>query len=153
GQRHALLDQIAPESLDRFGVAWVAQLRGSTAPLTATPIVADGVIFVTESPHGAVALDAVTGEEIWRFQRPLSGTLALCCGAANRAAAVPGDSVYLATLASHLVAVDASTGRLKWDVSVADPSEGYSMTGAPLAFGDRVVVGVAGGEFGIRGFV
>src|SRR5882672_2568519 len=79
--------------------------------------------------------------------------LRLCCGAAKPGVAILNDSVFVATLDAHLVALNASTGRKKWETGIADFRDGYSMSGAPLALGDRVVVGVAGAEFGIRGFI
>jgi alcohol dehydrogenase (cytochrome c) len=153
GHRHSDLSQISPKNIGDLRVAWVVQLRSGDKFLEASPIVAGGLIYVTESPDGVVALDAKTGDRVWRFSRPLPDKLPLCCGAVNRGVAILGSSVYVGTLDARLVALDASTGRKRWEVEVAEPRDGYSMTGAPLALTDRVVVGVAGGEFGIRGFV
>jgi alcohol dehydrogenase (cytochrome c) len=119
-----------------------------------TPIVVNGVMFVTEVPDGVVALDATTGNVLWRFSRPIDPSkLPLCCGAFNRGVAVMDNRVFVATLDAHLVALDASTGVKLWDVEVAPPKEGYSMTSAPFAVEGHIVVGVAGGEYGIRGFI
>jgi len=153
GHRHSLLSSISKQNVRSLRVAWVSQLRSAGEYLEASPIVASNLIFVTESPDGVVALDAATGEKAWEFTRPVPSGLRLCCGSVNRGVAILNDSVFVATLDAHLVALNASTGRKKWEIKVADFGDGYSMTGAPLALGDRVVVGVAGGEFGIRGFV
>jgi len=153
GHRHSRLSQITKRNVRDLRVAWVAQLRSVDAFLEASPIVASNVVFVSESPDGVVALDATTGGKIWEFRRALPASLSLCCGSINRGVAILNDSVFVATLDAHLIALNASSGRKKWEATVADFRSGYSMTGAPLAVGDRLIVGVAGGEFGIRGFV
>ncbi|MEO8225765.1 MAG: PQQ-binding-like beta-propeller repeat protein [Gammaproteobacteria bacterium] len=152
--RHSALTQINKANAGKLKVAWAAQLRSSTKPLSATPIVADGLMFVTEAPDGIVALDAKTGALVWRYRRPVDPSkLPLCCGAFNRGIAIRGDKVYVLTLDAYLVAVSTATGRMVWQTKVAESREGYSMTSAPLAVDGHVMVGVAGGEFGIRGIV
>jgi alcohol dehydrogenase (cytochrome c) len=153
GHRHSLLPQLTKNNVRNLRLAWVAQLRQVDRELQATPIVADGVMFVSESRDGVVALNARTGEVIWTYRRPVPDRLSLCCGMPNRGVAVMGRTVFVTTIDAFLVALDANTGKQRWIVKVADYRDGYSMTGAPLALGDRVVVGVAGGEFGIRGFL
>ncbi len=153
GHRHTSLSGISKQNVRELRVAWVAQLRSEQEFLEASPIVASSLVFVTESPEGVVALDATTGRKVWQFRRPVPSGLPVCCGSVNRGVAILNDSVFVATLDAHLVAVNASTGRKKWETKVADFHDGYSMTGAPLALDDRVIVGVAGGEFGIRGFI
>ena len=154
GHRHSALAQMNRDNVQNIRVSWVAQLMPSKKPLAATPIVAGGLMFVSEAPDGVVALDAKTGRVVWRFNRPIEAAkLSLCCGAFNRGVAVLGSRVFVATLDSYLVALDAATGRKLWETKVAEANEGYSMTGAPLAIGDRIIVGVAGAEYGIRGFV
>jgi alcohol dehydrogenase (cytochrome c) len=154
GHRYSLLKQIDAHNVSKLRVAWVSQLRPSTKPLSATPIVVGGVMFVTEAPDGVVALDALSGRTLWRFRRPIDPSkLPLCCGAFNRGVAVLGNRVFVATLDAALVALDSATGSRIWEVQVAPPAEGFSMTSAPLVVNDQVVVGVAGGEFGTRGFV
>ncbi|HVW69543.1 MAG TPA: PQQ-binding-like beta-propeller repeat protein, partial [Steroidobacteraceae bacterium] len=118
-----------------------------------TPLVVDGVIFTTEPPDDVLALDVRTGRKLWSYQHRLPSKLPLCCGRVNRGLAMTGSTLYLGTLDAHLVAVDAGSGDVKWDVEVADPAQGYSITGAPLAFGQMVVIGVSGGEFGARGLL
>ena len=153
-QRHSRLNQINRTNVRDLRVAWATQLRPATKPLAATPIVANGVMFVSEAPDGVVALDARDGRILWRFSRPVDPSkLPVCCGAFNRGVAVLGSRVYVATLDSWLVALDAATGKRVWEVQVADHKDGYTMTSAPLILDGLVVVGVAGGETGIRGFL
>lgn len=153
GHRHSPLSEISKGNVRNLRLAWVAQLRQRDRELQVSPIVADGVMYVTESRDGVVALNAKTGQVIWTFRRPVPDGLSLCCGAPNRGVAILGKTVYVATIDAYLVALDANTGKQRWTTKVADYGDGYSMTGAPLALGDRVVVGVAGGIFGSRGFL
>lgn len=154
GHRHSALAQVNRDNVRDIRVSWVAQLMPSKKPLAATPIVAGGMMFVSEAPDGVVAMDAKTGKVLWRYRRPLNADkLALCCGAFNRGVAVLGSKVFVATLDAYLVAIDALTGQRLWETKVAEAKDGYSMTGAPLVIGDQLIVGVAGAEFGIRGFV
>ncbi|HAB29700.1 MAG TPA: PQQ-dependent dehydrogenase, methanol/ethanol family, partial [Gemmatimonadetes bacterium] len=118
-----------------------------------TPLVVDGVMYVTEAPSNVIALDARTGSQYWRYNHDLPDDLNYCCGRNNRGVAVLGDRLYMGTLDAHLVSLDAKTGDVIWDAEVADEATGYSITGAPLLVGDKILTGVAGGEFGIRGFV
>jgi alcohol dehydrogenase (cytochrome c) len=154
GFRYSKLNQINRDNIGNLRVAWTAQLRPSTKPLSATPIVSGGLIFVTEAPEGVMALDAKTGRVAWRYSRPIDASkLPLCCGAFNRGVAVLGSRIYVATLDSYLVALDANTGTELWQAKVAEPAEGFSMTSAPLVVEGHVIVGVAGGEYGMRGFL
>lgn len=153
GHRHSPLSKVTKGNVASLRLAWVAQLRQIDRDLEVSPIVANGTMFVSESRDGVVALDAKTGEVIWTYRRPVPDALPLCCGMPNRGVAVLGRTVFVATIDSYLAALDANTGKLRWIVKVADYHDGYTMTGAPLALGDRVIVGVAGGEFGIRGFL
>jgi alcohol dehydrogenase (cytochrome c) len=153
GHRHTPLANITRTNVRDLQIAWVAQLRSSDELLEASPIVHNGRIFVTESPDGIVSLDAKTGKPVWSFRRPVPADISLCCGMYNRGAAILGDQVFIQTLDSYLLAIDATTGQKRWQAKVADYHEGYSMTGAPLALRDRLVVGVAGGDFGVRGFI
>jgi alcohol dehydrogenase (cytochrome c) len=152
--RHSRLNQINRTNVQDLRVAWAAQLRPATKPLAATPIVANGVMFISEAPDGVVALDARNGRVLWRFTRPIDASkIPACCGAFNRGVAVLGTRVFVATLDAYLVALDAATGRRLWETQVADYRLGYSMTTAPLVLDGKVVVGVAGGETGIRGLL
>jgi len=153
GHRHSLLSQLNKSNVRSLRLAWVAQLRPVDRELQVSPIVAGGVMYVTESREGVVALDARTGAVLWTYRRDVPDKVPGCCGMPNRGVAVLGQTVFVATIDSFLVALDANTGEQRWIVKVADVQDGYTMTGAPLALGDRIVVGVAGGEFGIRGFL
>ncbi len=152
GWRHSQLEQINRSNVDKLKVAWVYQMP-ILERLETTPIVIDGVMYITEPPSNVVALDAETGRPYWRYQRSLPGKINVCCGAVNRGVAVSGDRVFLGTVDAHLVALHAKTGAVLWDVAVADPKTGHSLTGAPLIVKDMVITGVAGGEYGVRGFL
>ena len=151
-QRYTRLDQINNENAAELEMQWAFQLRALDRAET-TPVVVDGVMYVTESPSNVIALDAKTGSQYWRYNHNLPEVLNFCCGRNNRGVAVLGDKLYMSTLDAHLVSLDAKTGSVLWDVEVADEATGYSKTGAPLVVGDKIITGVAGGEFGIRGFV
>ena len=118
-----------------------------------SPIVVNGVMYVTTSFNHLYALDARTGEELWHYTRKLGPITTYCCGPNNRGVAVYGSKVFLATLDSHLLALDAKTGKMAWDVAIADPEQGYSETMAPTVVKGKVLIGTNGGEYGIRGFV
>ena len=151
-QRFSRLDQIDRQNVDELELKWAYQIpqidRAETVPL-----VVDGVMFVTEAPSNVVALDAATGRPYWRYDHELPDDLRICCGRNNRGVAILGETLYMSTLDAHLVAIDARTGNLVWDTEVAEHTSGYSKTAAPLIVKDKVVTGIAGGEFGIRGFL
>ncbi len=151
-QRYSGLDQIDTNNAGQLEMLWAFQLRALDRAET-TPLVVDGVMYVTEAPSNVIALDARTGSQYWRYNHDLPDDLNYCCGRNNRGVAVLGDRLYMGTLDAHLVSLDAKTGDVLWDVEVADEATGYSMTGAPLLVGDKILTGVAGGEYGIRGFV
>ncbi len=152
GRRYSPLDQIHTGNVARLRVAWVHQVDELDAFET-SPIVVDGTMFITEPPNGVKALDARTGRRLWSYTKQVPKDLRLCCGKVNRGVAVLGDTVFYASLDAHLIALDARTGRLRWDVTMADYKAGYSSTGAPLAVKDKIITGMAGGEFGVRGFL
>lgn len=148
------LDQINTENIDELEPVWTFS-TGVNDGHEAPAIVNDGIMFVTGAFNTLFALDARSGDLIWEYRRPLAEDVApeVCCGMVNRGVALYGDNLYMATLDSHLLAFDAVSGEIIWDVTVADYLQGYAMTLAPLAAEGKVVVGVAGGEYGIRGFV
>jgi alcohol dehydrogenase (cytochrome c) len=152
GQRHSGLVEITPANVGRLRPAWVYQSR-ETGKLETSPIVVDGVLYLTEKPHLVTALDGRTGRPLWSYRRPPAVGVPGCCGPVNRGLAVLDDALFLGTFDAHLVALDLRTGRVRWDVTVAEPGLGYSVTLAPLAAKDKIIVGVAGGEFGARGFI
>jgi alcohol dehydrogenase (cytochrome c) len=118
-----------------------------------TPLVVDGIMYVTQRPNDVLAVDAKTGRVFWMYRHTPSPEARVCCGSNNRGVAILGDTVYLGTLDARLVAIDAKTGKPLWNVPVGDPKLGYSITMAPLIVKDKVLVGTGGGEYGIRGFV
>ena len=151
-QRYSALDQVTPDNVTDLGLQWVYQ-AAAPGPWQATPIVVDGVMYLTQRPNDVVALDARTGRVFWIYSYPTPSDHKACCGANNRGVAVLGDRVFMATLDAHVVALDAATGAELWDVEIADKNLAYAFTLAPLAVGDKVVVGSTGGDQGIRGFI
>src|SRR5206468_417326 len=151
GQRYSTLSQITPENVKNLELQWLFQAR-SLEKFEATPIVVDGVMYTVEAPNNIVALDAATGRVFWTFTyTPVEGARP-CCGRVNRGVAILGDTLFMATIDARLIAVDAKNGKQLWNVAVAKPESGYAMTLAPLVVKDKVIVGTAGGEYGIRGF-
>ncbi len=151
-QRYSRLDQVHSRNVSGLELKWAYQLSAFDRAET-TPLVVDGVMFITEAPSNVVAVDAATGRRYWSYEHELPEDLRICCGRNNRGVAILGDTLYMSTLDAHLVAIDARTGNLVWDAEVADYRAGYSKTSAPLVVKDKVVTGIAGGEFGIRGFL
>jgi len=152
GRRHSALDQINVTNVRSLTAKWVYQ-TGATGKLESTPLVVDGILYATAQDDRAFALDARTGRPIWLYQRQLPGDLRPCCGHVNRGLAILGDKVFLGTLDAHVIALDAKTGNIIWDVTAADYQKGYSFTGAPLAVKNLIITGVSGGEYGVRGFI
>ena len=151
-QRYSTLDQITRDNVQKLDLAWVYQAQ-TNEKFELTPIVADGVMYITEPPNDVVALDAQTGRVFWTYQHNLPTRLALCCGRVNRGLAILNDTLYLATLDGHLLAIGTRTGKVIWDVDVVDYRKGYSFTAAPLVVKDKVITGPAGAEYGIKGFL
>ena len=149
---HSSLARITPANIADLELKWVWQAT-SLEKLEATPLVVDGVMYLTDPPADALALDARTGRVFWRYKHPMPAGVTPCCGRVNRGLAISGNTLLMATLDAHLVALDARNGRVLWNVEVADFASGYSLTLAPLVIGDKVIVGPAGGEMGIRGFL
>lgn len=137
--------QMVPRQMFQTGIAKLGSFEN-------TPIVVDGVMYVTTPYNTAMAYDLKTRKELWRYEHKL-GTTIYCCGPNNRGVAIHGPHVYMGTLDGRLVALNRKDGSVAWDIEVADPSFGYSLTHAPLVIGDNVIVGVSGGEYGIRGHV
>ena len=144
--------QINTKNVKDLRVAWIFQtdIRES---METSPIVVNGVMYVTTSFDHLYALNAQTGEQLWHYKHDMGPITVYCCGPNNRGAAVYGDKVYIATLDAKLDAVDAKTGKLVWSQQIADPSLGYSETMAPTAVDGKILIGTNGGEYGIRGFV
>jgi len=152
GHRFSALKQIDTRNVRDLAVRWVFQ-SGVSGNFETTPLVVDGVMYVTGPENHVWALDARTGRSIWHYRRALPEKVRACCGHVNRDVAALGDRLFLATLDAHVVALDAKTGSVVWDVEAADYKAGNSFTLAPLAVKDKVIVGVAGGEIGVRGTI
>ena len=153
GHRFSPLAGITPANVERLRPAWVYQVQ-EPGPVQATPLVADGVMYVTEARSRVAALDLRTGRTLWRYEPQIPKDVrAIGFGPTNRGVALLDDRVYVGTLNAHLVALDAVSGAVRWDVQVADNALGYAITSAPLAIDGKIIIGVGGGEAGIRGFL
>jgi alcohol dehydrogenase (cytochrome c) len=144
--------QISRDNVKNLHVAWIFQTDVKES-LETSPIVVDGVMYVTTSFSHVYALNAKTGEQIWHYNHKMGPITTYCCGPNNRGVQVLGDLVYLATLDAKLVALNAKTGEVVWTTDIADPEQGYSETMAPTVVKDKVLIGTNGGEYGIRGFL
>ena len=144
--------QITASNVHGLRPAWIFQ-TDIIDTLETSPIVVNGVMYVTTAFDHVYALNAKTGEQIWEYKHKMGPVTTYCCGPNNRGVAVYGDNVYFATLDAQLVALDAKTGAMKWAKQVADPEKGYSETMAPTAVKGLILLGTNGGEYGIRGFV
>jgi alcohol dehydrogenase (cytochrome c) len=156
GHRHSLLTQMTPANVKNLELQWVFQTRTPAEPaekFEATPLVVDGVMYTVLAPNHVVALDAATGRMFWMYSPRLSPLARVCCGRVNRGLAILGDTLFMGTIDGHLIAIDAKNGKPVWDVSLSKPELGYSFTMAPLVIKDKVIIGPAGGEYGIRGFI
>jgi alcohol dehydrogenase (cytochrome c) len=151
GWSYSPLDQVTPENVADLQPVW-AYSTGVDSGHEAPPIVNDGVMFVSAPYNKLMAFDAATGEQLWEFQRELPEDFSALHNT-NRGIALYGDKVYLAALEAVLLALDAKTGEVVWEKQVADYQTGYYMTLAPLIADGNVMIGVSGGEFGVRGFV
>lgn len=153
-QRFSALTQINESNIAQLNLAWSAEFdtnRGQEA----TPLVVDGVMYISTAWSKVYAFDAATGRELWRFDPQVPGEWAVysCCDVINRGVAFWKGKVYVATLDGRLVALDAATGREVWSVLTVDRSRPYVITGAPRVFKDKVIIGNSGAEFGVRGYV
>ena len=151
-QRYSPLTQITPGNVGNLQLQWAFQAR-SLEKFESTPLVVDGVMYLTQAPNDVVALDAATGEIKWLYSYSPSREARPCCGRVNRGVSILGNTLYMGTIDAHLIALDARDGKLLWDIEVAKAEAGYAMTHAPLIVKDKVIVGTAGGEYGIRGFI
>lgn len=152
GHHFSALGQITPANVKQLQAKWSVQMPGRS-PLEATPLVVDGTIYTSGQPGQVFAIDAKTGLVIWRYERRQKVVNPYQTNAYSRGVAILGDRLFMGTLDAALVALDARTGRVLWETQVADTMKGYTITQAPLAIKNEIVVGVAGGEFGIRGFI
>ena len=152
GHRYSGLRQVDTTNVKNLELKWIYQ-GAVMGNWQATPLVVDGVMYVSQRPNDVVALDAATGRAFWMYRHNTSPDHRACCGANNRGLAISGDTLYMGTLDARLVAIDTKSGRQRWSATVADMKAGYSLTLAPLVVKDKVVVGVGGGDLGVRGFI
>jgi len=153
GRRYTPLNEITPANVSRLRLRWVHQFGTSGSKIESTPIVVGGFIFTTLPPSDVVALDVRSGDIRWSYRGSVPDNLPIDTVASNRGLAVLGDVLFLQELDCVLVAINATNGNVIWQTRACNPSDDYTMTGAPLIVNGSVVVGVAGAEYGIRGFV
>ena len=144
--------QINAGNVGKLRPAWIFQTE-IVDTMETTPIVVNGVMYVTTAFNHVYALNARTGQQIWHHKHEMGPITTYCCGPNNRGVAVTGGKVYMGTLDAQLVALDAKTGKQLWATEIADPEMGYSETMSPTVVGNKVLIGTNGGEYGIRGFV
>ena len=151
-QRYSPLTEITRDNVRNLELKWVWQTR-SLEKFEATSLVVNGVLYTVQPPNDLVALDAATGRVFWTYSHTPAADARTCCGRVNRGVAILGDTLFMGTIDAHLLAIDARSGQLIWDTIVAKSAERYSITHAPLVVKDKVMVGTAGGDMGIRGLI
>jgi alcohol dehydrogenase (cytochrome c) len=151
-QRYSLLSRITPANAKDLEMKWVYQTF-STHTFQTTPLVVDGTMYLTSGPNDVTALDAATGRPYWIYKYTPQPGYKACCGAPNRGLAIHGDTLFMGTVDAHLIALDAVTGHVKWNTTVATTTDGYAISHAPLVIKDKVIVGTAGGEYPTRCFI
>ncbi|MEM1110363.1 MAG: PQQ-dependent dehydrogenase, methanol/ethanol family [Pseudomonadota bacterium] len=152
--RYSPLTSVSRATISRLGLAWHVDLP-DTGGLQGTPLVADGVMYITGNWNVVTAIDAATGELLWRYdpQVPRARAKALCCGTVNRGLALWQDTVLMGTLDGYLIAIDRESGSERWRTLTIDQSQSYSITGAPRVANGVAVIGNGGAEYGVRGYV
>mgnify|MGYP003323092542 FL=1 len=150
--RYYPASQINTSNVKNLRPAWIFQTEIVESQET-SPLVVNGVMYITTSFNHVYALDAATGAQIWHYKHKMGPITTYCCGPNNRGVAAYGDKVFMGTLDARLIALNAKTGKLVWDTKIADPELGYSETMAPTAVNGKILIGTNGGEYGIRGFV
>jgi|TARA_B100000959_G_C14968261_1_gene618678 alcohol dehydrogenase (cytochrome c) len=163
-QRHSGLKQVNRENVSKLVPVWTFQ-TGVLDGFECTPLVVDGIMYITTPWNHAYAIDCKTGSQLWHYQKSLPENLALCCDAVNRGFAIYGERLYMSTLDAHLVCLDKNTGEEIWDEEITAPGPAggaeeteiyklaYSATVAPLVVKGKVIIGISGAEYGIRGFI
>ena len=153
-QRFSPLTRSIKTTSRNLGLAWYFDLDTSRGQ-EATPVVIDGTMYVTSAWSKVFALDARSGKEKWRFDPQVAGAKAIdaCCDVVNRGVAAWGNKVFFGTLDGRLIALDMATGKPAWSVQTTDPTQRYTITGAPRVINGKVIIGNGGGEMGVRGFV
>ena len=150
--RYYPASQINRDNVKRLSPAWIFQTE-VVESMETSPLIVNGIMYATTSFSHVYALNAATGAQIWHYAHKMGPITTYCCGPNNRGVAALGDKVYLGTLDARLVALDAKSGKVVWNVEIADPELGYSETMAPTAVNGKILIGTNGGEYGVRGFV
>jgi len=158
GQRHTRASQLTAQNVGKLTLQWTLQTDVPGFPgrgIETTPLVVDGVMYVSGNANQAWAIDARTGARLWSYVRTLPENFAasICCGPVNRGLAILGDRLYMGTLDGHLIALDRRTGMVVWDAKVGDLKTANPITMAPLVVKNRIIVGVAGSDFATRGYL
>jgi alcohol dehydrogenase (cytochrome c) len=150
--RYSTLAQIHTGNVARLAPKWIYQ-SGLPGRMQATPLIFGGMMYLTGHGNHAFALDLLTGKPVWRYAKAVPADAKGCCGTPNRGFAALGERLYKVNFQGTLVALDAKTGQVLWETEVASYKAGLSLTAAPLVVKDKVIVGMAGAEFGVRGFL
>ena len=145
-------DKINRDTVAGLRPVWIKQTGVTGGAFEVTALVNDGRMYLTTANSHLIVVDPLTGAELWRYDHEFEN-VDLCCGPHNRGLGLYEDKVFWGTLDAHLLAFDAATGIQLWDAEVGDHRESFSVTGAPLVVKDMVLIGVGGGEFGIRGYI
>ena len=160
-QRHSLLTQITPANVKNLELQWVWQSK-SLEKFEATALAVDGVLYTVQGPpvqgqYEVVALDGVTGRVFWTYNYAPGPQARVCCGRVSRGLSILGDTLFLGTIDAHLIAIDAKTGKVIWNTEAAKLTDKitdkYAITHAPTVVKDKVIVGMAGGDLGVRGYI
>ncbi len=153
-ERHSPLDQINTSNVDQIGLSWSFE-TGTNRGHETTPIVKDGVMFITAPWSVVHALDAKTGDLLWTHDPQVERAWAnnACCDVVNRGVALYENSIFFGTLDGRLISLDKDTGNENWSILTIDKSWPYTITGAPRIVKGNVIIGNGGGEFGVRGYV
>ncbi len=152
GWRFSDLKQINTANVARLAPEWIFQ-SGIAGKWQAMPLVFDKQMYITGPGNHAFALDALTGKQVWHYSQPVPKGVNVCCGQPNRGFAVHGDLLIKVNMEATILAIDRRTGKVVWETVIDDYKKGYSATVAPLVVKDKVIIGIAGAEFGTRGFI
>src|SRR5262249_23254702 len=152
GWRYSELSEIDTRNVGRLSPRWIFQ-TGLGGGFETTPLVFGGQMFLAGPSNNSWAVDALSGRPIWHFRKTPPTRLNLCCGEVNRGFAVRGDKLFRVNIEGTLVALDVRSGKPVWETTLADYKQGYSATAAPLVVKNLVLTGIAGAEFGTRGFI
>lgn len=154
-QRFSPLAQITPENVAQLRPAWAFSTGGALAGLEATPLIRDGVLYISTDYSRVFAIDARSGARLWSFEPEYEEGLEtmLCCGPVNRGVAIKDDLIFVNTLDARLYALNRADGSVAWEATIGDWKAAITATGAPLVVKDNVIVGIAGAEYGVRGYI